>query len=317
MTDKKQDCYSDTDHVYLWLSKMKFYCSTKKFEGKQEAYVIASKLEGTAFLVIARLAHADQDNPKEVKEAVRKEFDKEAIDHEKAVDELPSLKRKRDETPAQLAWRIEKLMRKAYPDLCTADNGAAKKTHRQMLQFAFLASIDDAMCTKIKSDTKYRDDEIGRRIRSTRASPLVSTCYRPSNSTSLLFEKFQVIVDKIESLGVENNIICDLNCNVSATAVDNNTKHLLDLSQSYQYTQLIKESTRVTSSLSTLIDLFLTNEPNNFTVAGVNVIGISDHNLIYAIRKHSSVKSKPITIQSRNFKCLNETNFKRDIESVP
>ena len=61
----------------------------------------------------------------------------------------------------------------------------------------------------------------------------------------------------------------------------------------------------------------LTNEPNNFTVAGVNVIGISDHNLIYAIRKHSSVKSKPITIQSRNFKCFNETNFKRDIESVP
>ena len=51
--------------------------------------------------------------------------------------------------------------------------------------------------------------------------------------------------------------------------------------------------------------------------AGVSTIGISDHNLIYAVRKHSSVKSKPITIQCRNYKGFNENNFKRDIESVP
>ena len=89
---------------------------------------------------------------------------------------------------------------------------------------------------------------------------------------------------------------------MSASIADNNNKHLLELSESYQYTQLTKESTRVTNSSSTLIDLFLTNEPNNFTSAGVIVQGISDHNLIYAIRKPSSVKSKPITIKSRSSK---------------
>jgi hypothetical protein len=105
---------------------------------------------------------------------------------------------------------------------------------------------------------------------------------------------------------------------VSANVVDNNTHHLLELTELYQYTQLIKEPTRITSSSSTLIYLFLTNEPNNFTTAGVNTIGISNHNLIYAVRKHSSVKSKPIiTIQCRNYKGFNESNFKRDIESVP
>jgi hypothetical protein len=62
---------------------------------------------------------------------------------------------------------------------------------------------------------------------------------------------------------------------MSASIADNNTKHLLELSESYQYTQLIKESTRVTNSSSTLIYLFLTNEPNNFTSAGVIVLGIS------------------------------------------
>ncbi|CAB4032681.1 RNA-directed DNA polymerase from transposon BS, partial [Paramuricea clavata] len=81
-----------------------------------------------------------------------------------------------------------------------------------------------------------------------------------------------VILDKIEFLGIENNIIGDLNCNMSASIADNNTKHLLELSESYQYTQLIKEPTRVTNSSSTLIDLFLTNEPNNFTSAGVIVL---------------------------------------------
>jgi hypothetical protein len=90
---------------------------------------------------------------------------------------------------------------------------------------------------------------------------------------------------------------------MSASIADNNTKHLLELSESYQYTQLIKEST----------SLFLTNEPNNFTSAGVIVLGISDHNLIYAIRKHSSVKSKPITIKSRSYKNFDETSFKHDM----
>ena len=146
---------------------------------------------------------------------------------------------------------------------------------------------------------------------------LISTWYRPPNSCKDLFDKLQVILDKIEFLGIENNIISDLNCNMSASIADNNTKHLLELSESYQYTQLIKESTRVTNSSCSLIDLFLTNEPNNFTSAGVIVLGISDHNLIYAIRKHSSVKSKPITIKSRSYKNVDETSFKHDIDAIP
>ncbi|CAB3980753.1 Hypothetical predicted protein [Paramuricea clavata] len=94
MAEIKQASYDGTGDVDLWLMKMKFYCSTKKFEGKQEAHAIASKLEGAAFLCIARLNDELQDDPKEVKAALRKEFDKESIDHEKAVDELRGLRRK-------------------------------------------------------------------------------------------------------------------------------------------------------------------------------------------------------------------------------
>ncbi len=114
--------------------RMKFYCSTKKFEGKHEAHAIASKLERAAFLCVARLSDEDQDDPDKVKAALKKEFDKETVDHEKAVEELRRLKRKNGETPAQLAWRIEKLMAKAYPELCGSKDAAAKRTHLQMLQ---------------------------------------------------------------------------------------------------------------------------------------------------------------------------------------
>ena len=62
---------------------------------------------------------------------------------------------------------------------------------------------------------------------------LISTWYRPPNSCKDLFDKLQVILDKIEFLGIENNIIGDLNCNMSASIADNNTKHLLELSESY------------------------------------------------------------------------------------
>ena len=98
---------------------------------------------------MARLSGEDKDNPEKVKAARKKEFDKEAVDHEnlkKAVGELRRLKRKNSETPAQLAWRIEKRMRKAYPELCGSKDEAAKKTHLQMLQDTLVVMFPKYMC---------------------------------------------------------------------------------------------------------------------------------------------------------------------------
>ena len=54
MAEIKQACYDGTGEpdVDLWLMKMKLYCSTNKFEGKQEAHAIVSKLEGARFYVL-------------------------------------------------------------------------------------------------------------------------------------------------------------------------------------------------------------------------------------------------------------------------
>ncbi len=153
MAERRVDVYDGSGDIDLWLIKMKFYCSTKKYEGKQEAHAIASKLDGPAFLCIARLSDEDQDDPKKVKEALKREFDKVAVDHETAVAELAQIKRISDETPAQLAWRVEKVTRKAYPGLSEAKEESATQTYEQMLQDKFLEAIDEEMSKKIKERT--------------------------------------------------------------------------------------------------------------------------------------------------------------------
>lgn len=78
--------------------------------------------------------------------------------------------------------------------------------------------------------------------------------------TALLFEKFEILLGKIEEENrIGSNIIEDLNWDLLALNPNNETKHLYEFWESYQYTQLINEPKRTTSKPKSLIDLFLTN----------------------------------------------------------
>ena len=107
--------------------------------------------------------------------------------------------------------------------------------------------------------------------------------------------RFEDVLQKLDSYNTEFNIIGGLNCNVGATSPDCSTLKLLDICDSYQYRQLIDQPTRITQLTSSIIDLFLTNHPWNFSDSGVTDIGISDHCLVYVIRKICIHKSKPKT----------------------
>jgi hypothetical protein len=88
----------------------------------------------------------------------------------------------------------------------------------------------------------------------------------------------------------------DLNCDISKFPQDSNARKLQFLSSLYQLDQLINEPTRVTSTSATLIDLFFTNKQQNIMQSGVVHIGISDHSLIYAVRKFALPKSHESTL---------------------
>ena len=172
---------------------------------------------------------------------------------------------------------------------------------------------------KIRSDLSDPDLEfLCIQIQKPKAKPfLLSNWYRPPNSPIELFDKFEVILGKIEAENIESNILGDINCDMMAISPANETRHLIELCESYQYTQLIKEYTRITSSSKSLIDLFLTNEPDKFVTSGVSLIGCSDHNLIYVSRKLACPRSFPRIIESRQYKHFMPDYFMDDMALVP
>lgn len=85
-------------------------------------------------------------------------------------------------------------------------------------------------------------------------------------------------------------------------------KKILDICNLYQYHQLMHEPTRITEKTATTNDLFITNNIDLFMQSGVCHIGISDHSLIFAVRKFSLPKRSPLIVQSRQFR-----NFDGDL----
>jgi hypothetical protein len=112
-----------------------------------------------------------------------------------------------------------------------------------------------------------------------------------------------------------------LNCDVSKTPLDNQTPKLQFLCSLYQFNdQLINEPTRVTTTSASLIDLILTNKPENISQSGVVHLGISDHSLIFAIRKLTlpkSGKTSPMVREDRDFKNFVRNDFIHDISQLP
>ena len=99
---------------------------------------------------------------------------------------------------------------------------------------------------------------------------IMCTWYRPPGSTIEMMNRFEVVLQKLDSYHMEVNIIGDINCNVGAISPDCSTQKLLDICDTYQYSQLIDQPTRITQHTSSIIDLFLSNDPQNFSLMSRN-----------------------------------------------
>ena len=87
-----------------------------------------------------------------------------------------------------------------------------------------------------------------------------------------------------------------------------------DLCSSLSLKQLIEEPTRVTPHSSTLLDFIMTNSVN-ISKAGVIDPGVSDHSLVYVIRKFKRPKGEPKIIRVRSFKNFVDDDFLRDLRN--
>ena len=132
----------------------------------------------------------------------------------------------------------------------------------------------------------------------------------------IFFTSFENLLQTIDNENKEILILGDLNCDLLKPNLNHPTNKLRSLFEIYQLTQLIDEATRITETSSTLIDHFITNEPEKISKCGVIHTGISDHSLIYAIRKiNINHKDKENIIEIRNMKNFNENKFLHDLKS--
>ena len=68
------------------------------------------------------------------------------------------------------------------------------------------------------------------------------------------------------------------------------SSELMNILDIFDFHQLITEPTRITLDSQTLIDLCITNSPDKITASGTLSLGISDHSLVYLVRKSSYPK---------------------------
>ena len=145
---------------------------------------------------------------------------------------------------------------------------------------------------------------------------LITTWYRPPSDTINIPYKFENCLKLIDKEDKESIILGDINCDL----LDNNPTSLISelkfITNLYQYEQLIKEPTRITKDTSTLIDHFYTTNSNLITSSGVTAMTISDHYLIYGIRKFKTFKQAPKFIEYRDFKHFHEQNFLWNLASL-
>ena len=130
---------------------------------------------------------------------------------------------------------------------------------------------------------------------------------------SVSWKKFYLFLEKegkeIIVLGDTN---CDLTPKQAEQPIDNNSKHMLDLYELFSFKQLIEEPTRVTLTTSSIIDHIATTSARNIVKSGVYEVSMSDHFIVYCIRKfngavekgHKMIKTRKMKISTKNHSWL-------------
>ena len=146
---------------------------------------------------------------------------------------------------------------------------------------------------------------------------LIAVLYRPPTSSRHQCKNFaETLSNKIETVQNENKetiITGDINCDYANPKSHRDVKSCLRMNG---FKQSIKKPTRITENTSTIIDVFLTNSPENVVSTDVITANLSDHEMIGAIRKKCQHKYQPKTIRSRNFRNYNKENAKIEIGNI-
>ena len=91
---------------------------------------------------------------------------------------------------------------------------------------------------------------------------------------------------------------------------DNDAKHMVNLYELFSLKQLVEEPTRITLETARIIDHIATTCARNIVESGVHKVSLSDHFMVYCIRKFDgAVKKDHKQIKTRSMKNFEEQDF--------
>ena len=152
--------------------------------------------------------------------------------------------------------------------------------------------------------------------------------YRPPDA---LVEIFRQLEECLQVLDKENRdiiLVGDTNCDflpIVSGAEDTCTpeklplhsKNLLDIYDRFGLKQLIKRRTRETLKTATLIDIIATTNKAFIVESGVYETTISDHYLVYCVKRfRDTAKKQHKNISTRQMKNFNEENILSDLQRI-
>ena len=168
--------------------------------------------------------------------------------------------------------------------------------------------IKDGIVFKEKSDLQCTDVEaLWIELNLPFSKPiLLGTVYRPPDSKAEYNDKLDILFQNTTSLYEDIAILGDFNLDISKRC---NVNKINKLSNHSNLKQLINDYTRITENTKSKLDLAFVSKADKVSSSGVHSLGLSDHSMIYIVRKNKKVRVPPKFIKSRSFKNFNEHEF--------
>ena len=136
--------------------------------------------------------------------------------------------------------------------------------------------------------------------------------YRPPQGKVDSFSNFlELAINSIDLNKKDIFILGDFNIDFLDKS-DGNTKKMDRLISQIGLTKLISSPTRFGSTKNSCIDQIITNV-SHIQATGVGDINISDHQLIFVIRKKSKNVSSKMNFKGRSYRNYDVNNFEMDL----
>ena len=203
--------YDGKGDVNVFLTKVELVAAIKGHANEKKAQFVASKLSGPAFDVYMRLSDEHKRDFDQIKEQLKKEFERGQLNREEAIHVLSSRHRKPEESPETFSYKIKELVKLAYP---TFADGAQKTLAKDY----FMRGIHPDMQVALKAEAAFETNNVDALAKETVRLELAgiksfgTKCTR-LNETSSVNEVSVVDESIVESIA--NKVIEKLNLNAA------------------------------------------------------------------------------------------------------